>query len=780
MLHKVAKSFIMLQKIILSFILAVSLLQIVVTYAYSQIPDREGKPVGAVHVKNNRAISTETILSKVKTKVGDKFSQAAVNEDLKRLYATEYFTDVSIDVEDSEKGMTVTFLVEEKSVIGDISFKGNRAARDAKLKSLMKSKINDMLNHALLAQDIADIRNFYVQKGYPLAEVKYEIDVDKESNKATVRIDIDERSRVKVSKITITGNQFIKTKQIVKVLATKPAWLFNAGIFKDDVFQEDLEKIKAIYDDEGFLDADAVPRLDYSSDARLLSITIDIKEGKRYMVGDITTKGNLVLPEKDVRSNIKMRPGAPFSNRALRLDIMEIRQYYTRYGYMNALIDVDRTFNSKTGDIDITYTIDGKELVYVGKVEIRGNIKTKDLVIRRELRIYPGERFDGARIARSKERLYNLGFFEDVSFDTEPTESPTVQNLVVNVKEAKTGEFSFGGGYSSIDQLVGFVDVTQRNFDILNWPSLTGAGQNLSVRAELGMTRANYNISWTEPWIFGYPYAFGFDLYQSSHRKATDIGWPYDEKRTGGDLRLGKEFTDYLRGDLRYKLEQVRIGSVIENASQDLKDEEGTNNISSLLFQLTQDTRDNVFNPTRGYVLSGSIEDAGGIFYGDKDFIKGMATAVYYHAFFERFVLELKGRAGLENAYGDSDEVPIYERFFAGGPDTIRGYKVRKVGPRDPGSDEPIGGEALLIGNAEITFPIFEKILKGAVFYDVGNVWRRAEDFAVGGNYRSGVGVGLRIKTPIGPVSLDYGYPLVSNYNDKREGEFYFQMSRGF
>lgn len=756
------------------------LAQTIAAVSYSQTLEKEGRGVREVRVKDNKAISAETILSKIRTKVGDKFSQEILNDDLKRLYATEYFTNVSIDVDDHEGGVIVTFIVEEKLIIEDIEFVGNRALRAQKLKSIMKSKPNEMLNLALLAQDIAEIKSLYVKKGYPLVDVQYQLDVDKELNKAKVTISVEEKTRVKVSKITIAGNDTLQTKRIVKVLATKPAWLFNAGIFKDDVFQEDLYKIKSLYDDIGFLDAELSSKMDYSADGKLLYITIEIKEGKQFLVGDLSIVGNIVLKELDVRSKMKMQSGKPFSNRALRSDALAVRQHYYQYGYMNVLVDIEKSLNAKTGDIDIIYNIDAKELVYVGKIEIRGNTKTKDIVVRRELRIYPGERFDGDRIRRSKERLYNLGLFEDLSFDTEPTERPDVQNLVVNVKEAKTGEFSFGGGYSSIDMLVGFVEVTQRNFDIMSFPSFTGAGQNLSIKAEIGMVRNNYNLSWTEPWIFNYPLSFGFDLYRASHTKKTDIGWAYDERRTGGDLRLGKEFTDYFRGDLTYRLEEVRIGSVVENASQDLRAEEGTNWISSMLLQLTQDTRDNVFNPTKGYMLSGSIEDAGGVFFGDKDFVRGVGTASYYHTFFEKFVVELKGRAGLANAYGDSDEVPIYERFFAGGANTIRGYKERRVGPRDPGSDEPIGGEAIIIGNIEATFPIYEKMIKGAVFYDVGNVWRRAEDFAVGGNYKAGVGVGLRIKTPVGPVRLDYGFPLVKNFEDAKRGEFYFSMSRGF
>jgi outer membrane protein insertion porin family len=769
------------KKIISAVAVWASLFYLLAPGAFPQGPTDEERVVTAVKIEGNKSISGETVLSKVKTKAGDKFSQDVINEDIKRLYGTEFFTDVSVDVKDKSPGQAaVTFIVKEKPVIDDIVFKGNTAFRAQKLKSTMKSKPNEMLNLVLLTQDMSDLRSLYIKKGYPQVEIKYELDIDKETNKARVTVIINEKTRVRVEKIDIKGNKAIKTADIRKVMGTKTAWLFSTGNFNEDTFQEDMEKIKSMYDDKGYLDAVIEPELDYSQDGTELSITLDITEGKQYKIGDMTIKGNLVLPEKDVRSKISMRPGKPFSNRQLRVDVVSVRQFYYRYGYMNVAVEVDKQLNASTGDIDIIYDIDAREPVYVGKIEIRGNIRTKDVVVRRELRVYPGDRFNGDKIIRSKERIYNLGFFENVSFDTEPTDTPDVQNLVVTVKETKTGEFSFGGGYSSVDMLIGFVEITQRNFDILNWPYFTGAGQYLAIKAELGMVRNNFNISWTDPWILGWPFSFGFDAYNTSHNKSGDVGWAYDEMRTGGDLKLGKNLTDELRADLVYRLERIKISNIDDNSSQDLKDESGSNNVSSLLLDMTYDSRDNVFNPGRGWIVNGSIENAGGIILGDKNYIKGTAGVSFYYTFFERFVLELKGRAGMESAYGKSDSVPIYERFFAGGINTIRGYKERRVGPRDPGSNEPIGGDSIFLANAELTFPLYENMLKGAVFYDIGNVWQRSGDFIRGGNFKAGTGVGVRVKTPLGPVRVDWGYPLNSNYDDERTGEFYFSMSRGF
>ncbi|MBU0880858.1 MAG: outer membrane protein assembly factor BamA [Candidatus Omnitrophica bacterium] len=738
----------------------------------------EGKTITGVKVENNKAISSEIILSKIKTASGEVFNQEIINEDLKRLYATDYFTDVSVDVREEAAGVIVIFLVEEKLVVEDIDFKGNVAFRSPKLKSMLKSKPNEMMNLAVLAQDVAEIRNFYSKKGYPFTEVRYEISVDKDTGKASVTIVIDEKTRVKVAGIDIVGNKAIKTNEIKKILSTKPAWLFNPGIFKDEVLQEDMDRIRLIYDDIGYLDAETTPDLQYGPDGQTLKIVINIKENKQYMVGDIIVKGNLVLPEKEILSKITMKSGKPFSNRGLRQDSSEIKQLYYERGYMNAIQDVERNFNQSTGNIDVVFNIDGKDPVYVGMVEIRGNMKTRELVVRRELRIYPGEKFNGDKIKRSKERLYNLGYFENVAFDTEPTETPDIQNLIVTVKETKTGEFSFGGGYSSVDMLVGFVEITQRNFDIMSFPTFTGGGQNLTIKAELGMVRSDFNISWTDPWIFGMPYAFGFDAYRAAHARRNDIGWAYDETRTGGDLRLGKDFTDQIRGLLTYRLENVKISNLADDAAPELSKEVGANYISSLTFDVSYDTRDNVYVASKGFIVNGSIENAGGIFLGNKDYVKGTGMIAYYHSFFKKIVLELKARGGMVGAYGKSDEVPIYERFFAGGANTIRGYKERRIGPR--AGDQSIGGDSIVVVNAEATFPVYEKIIKGAVFYDLGNVWAKSSDFLVGGDYKSGAGIGIRVKTPIGPVKLDYGFPLVQNYDDEKGGEFYFSMSRGF
>jgi len=287
-------------------------------------------------------------------------------------------------------------------------------------------------------------------------------------------------------------------------------------------------------------------------------------------------------------------------------------------------------------------------------------------------------------------------------------------------------------------------------------------------------------VSWTDPWIFDFPVLFGFEVYREQHDRYGSSGYGYDETRTGGSLRLGKEITDELTTGLKYNLEEVKIGNIPDNATEDLLKEQGSNWISRATWNIGYDMRDNRFSPTKGYDIGLSLENAGGMLGGDKDFLKGFLHGGIYYSVITDVVLAVNGRVGLADSYGNSDEIPIYERYFAGGATTIRGYKQRGVGPRDAGTGSALGGESVVIGNAEVNFPIYKKLIKGAVFYDVGNVWEKYDGIFKQGGYKAGTGVGLRVKTPIGPVKLDYGYPLNSNYDDKKNGEFYFSVSEGF
>ena len=737
------------------------------------------KTVKTIEVVGNKSISLATILAKIKTRVGQDYLQTVVSDDLKRLYNTGYFSDVRVDRQDYEGGFKVIISVEEKPIVEEITFSRTRYINSKTLLKKIKTQMGQFLDNKSLKDDVDTIKDLYSQKGLTNIQVDVETTKDEANNKMKLHFIIEEGYQVRIKRINTEGNEIFPDKKILRVIKTRAKTLFNSGYVKEEILAEDMERIKSFYEQHGFIDAKAV----YSNQdlkKGFIQLNISIQEGKKYSVGQILISGNKIVSEQEILGVMKeIKEGGIFSRDKLSVDISNIHAFYFDKGYIFADAKESSSVDPNTGNVEIKLDIEEGELAYVRKIKIQGNTRTRDIVIRRELKIAPGEVFDGSKLRRSKERLNNLGYFEEVGYDIEDTNSPNQKDLVVEVKEAKTGTFSFGGGFSTVDKIVGFIEIEQRNFDFTNWPTFTGGGQDLQLRYETGSTRNNLELSFTEPWIFDHPVSGGFDLYRSETDREADIGYAYDEKRVGGDIRLGRQFSDYLSGSVLYKNEEVTIDNLAEGVSADLVTEQGTNRLSLVGLTLTKDSRDSTIVPTRGNVLSGGADIAGGLLGGDKDFFRLQARESHYIPFKFNSVLELRLRAGIMDAFGDSEKVPIFERFFAGGAKTIRGYEERAVGPLDLNTNDPIGGESLLLGNIEYTVPLIE-FIKLAAFFDAGNVWADSNDFA-SGEYKSGTGLGLRIKTPIGPVNLDYGYPLNDEPGQEgRSGKFYFSVSRGF
>ena len=753
------------------------------------------KIVTAVEIKGNKAISTNTIISKMKTRVGSPYQENVISDDLKRLYLLNFFSDIKIDSESYKDGLKVIITVTERPIIEKITFSGivRITMKDEKLKEQLKSREGQYLDYPTLSEDVRILKKMYEKMGYNAAIIDYKLDTSPETNKVKIDFNVSEGKRVRIKDIIIEGNKAFTQARILKLLKTKRAWFFNAGVLKEDVLKEDAGRIKSFYTRNGFIDVtvDYEVKPDVKKPYQLY-IYIRVKEGNKYLVGNVVIQGNKDVSEKAILSRLKdCVPGQVFSDEAMKADVAAIQGLYFDKGYISAQIQNTTSLNTTTSRVDILYNITENQITYVDKIKIRGNIKTRDMVVRRELRIHPGDRFDGEKLRRSKERLQNLGFFEDVSYDTEETPSPEKKDLIVDVKETKTGSFSFGGGYSTVDDLVGFVEVEQKNFDWRNWPYFTGAGQDLRLRASIGTTSSGFDLSFTEPWLFDYPISFGFDAYRKTHKRDSDVGYGYDEKVTGGDLRLGKELTEYIRTDFVYRLDSIHISNIDDGADY-LQQEAGTNMISSLTPSLTFDNRDNVFDTHKGNLVTGSMQLAGGPLGGDKSYWKFFGRASHYFSMPRNASLEIRGRIGLAQGYGNDDEsrIPIYERFFAGGAYTIRGYKERAVGPVDPSTTDPLGGNSMLVGNVEYLYPVFS-FLKVALFYDVGNVWEKLGDIGTNrnangvsnsGGFKSSVGLGFRIRTPVGPMMLDYGIPMdkASGESSKSSGRFHFSVSNSF
>jgi len=736
------------------------------------------KVVGEIEVSGNETVSSFLITSQIETKVGAPFSRIKARQDLKRIYALGMFSDVQLEIEELDGNqIKVIVVVVEKPTITELVIEGNKGLKTGKILELIASKQGETLNEELIHEDVQKIKDKYQELGYHYAEVKPQI--SQRNEKWIVAFNIKEGYRVRIKKIDFVGNKNFSAKKLKKIMKTREKKFFNKGYFKNKEFKGDLAKLISFYKNQGFLDAKIEKHeIKLGEKKKYLYITIFINEGRQYYLQDLKIEGNTIFSSDFIIKHFQMRPGMVYSEGKLREDINVIFRLYAEKGYIFARIWPDI---KKTGEAVVSVTIHIKEgeQGYIEEILIEGNTKTKDIVIRRELKVKSGEIFNGKKIERSREKLYNLGFFKTVEIDTLPGSTPYKRHLIFRVEEQKTGSFGLGAGYSSVDRAMGFVELEQRNFDLLNFPRFTGAGQDILLRAEFGTRRKDYRLSFTEPWIFGWPLSFGFDLYRRNW-----VREEYEESRTGGDIRLGKTLTDNLNVYLTYKNETVKIGSIEPEASSVIWEEEGTNVISSLRLSLVRNTLDNIFDPSRGSQIVMSSEYAGGFLQGDKDFVKYTLDTRWFFNPVSKIVLDLRFRTGLVESFGDSVSVPIYERFYAGGGQSIRGYKERKVGPKDANGD-PIGGRLLGIGNIEITFPLIQdeekkrSIIKGAAFCDSGYVWTDSGDFDLG-DLHTGVGLGVRIATPIGPVRLDYGYPLDIDPGEPKEGRIHFRMGHTF
>ncbi len=743
----------------------------------------EGERVVQLDVSGNKTVAKETVLAHVETKPGSPYQASVVSEDIRRLFGLGYFTDVRADVAPVEGGMRLTFVVKEKPTASAITVEGNRFLKGQKLLELFGISKGDMVDPRKLKEGIAQVKAEYARKGFAQADAVTRVETNERENTAQVYVLVDEGPQTRISRVLVEGNQAFPDNRLRKVMKTKRRGWWGTGVYSEQVLDEDVERLRAFYQQHGYQDVTVSHAVYRDPTGRGLVAHVTIDEGPQHHVGQIRLTGVVLFPEQEVLQRLLLTPGSVYNPERLRDDLRAIKQYYGDRGYIHAEVTPDPQWDKATGHVTLMYHVNEDERYYVNRVDIQGNLRTKDTVIRRELRIHPGEPFDGGNIRRSIDRLYNLGYFEEVEVETDPTDRPKREDLVVQVKEAKTGSFSFGGGFSSVDRLVGLVELEQRNFDLLGWPHLTGAGQDVRFRVEIGTVRRYFDLSFTEPWMLGHPFSFGVDAFNRTRLRSSTLGLGFEEERRGGGIRLGKEFTDRLRGGVSYQWFRTEISDVIEVASTDLKAEQGSSDVSVGGLSFTYDARDNRFDPSKGYYVFSSADLAGGMFLADRDFYRVEAGASGYWSHAGRFVFESRVRGGIVNEYGDTAEVPIFERFFAGGSTTIRGFRERRVGPRDPFSNDPIGGEATFVGTVEevLTLVSDEKgrpMVRASVFYDVGNVWRRVGDF--GTSFKSGTGVGARVNTPIGPLRLDVGLPISDVGDEKRKPRFHFNISRSF
>ncbi|HEY5551978.1 MAG TPA: outer membrane protein assembly factor BamA [Opitutaceae bacterium] len=732
-------------------------------------------------------VSDEVVRANMQVREGGPFDEAALDRDIRSLYRTGLFEFIEIKRE--EISPTVINLVVEvtsKYRVLSIEFDGNKHASNRRLRKEVTSKPNAALDERNIKKDAEKIFEYYQKRGYSQAEVNYTIDRDRATGFGRVTFRIREGVKVRIKKIVFAGNEHVKSRKLRKEMKETRkwwiwSWLTGKGRLKDDKFEEDLDLLRDHYRELGYLDVE-IPRSEIAFNhpsSGSLEIVIPIREGRRYKVGDITFSGNKLLPSILLARVVQQRKGAWFAPEKLDKDVESIEEFYGRGGYLETRVRLLRKPNISTGDIDIEYQVEESERFYVESINIEGNTKTKSTVILRELSLGPGQVFDSLRMKISKLRLENTRFFEDGSVNVTPevTNIPGRRNLKVALKEGRTGNLTFGAGFSSLESAVVFAEISQSNFDLFNYRSFfQGDGQKFRLRFQIGSQSSEAVLYFEEPWLFERELAFGFQLYHTTSDFNSAF---YEELRAGGEVFLRKRLFELFEGRLSYRYEIVDIRNVDPLAPDIIRSIAGETTVSKVGFTLLRDTRDKIINTTRGNRLEAIFELAGGPFGADTNYYKiELRAAQFFPVYdFQNQVISVLLRGGVIQNYGDSDNVPFYDKFFLGGPTTLRGFEFRDVSPKDP-FGEPIGGKSYGFVSIEYSFDIVSPI-RFAVFYDGGFVSRGAFDFAPG-TWNDNFGFGLRLFVAGSPLSLDFGIPLTTDRVNDKGGQFNFSFGTRF
>lgn len=729
-------------------------------------------------------VSEQVVRANMSLREGTPLDESLIDRDIRSLYRTGLFEFIEVKREElSDTAVNLVFEVTPKYRVLDVRFEGNKAYKERRLRRELKTLQNGPLDERQVKEDSEKIYEYYQKNGFNQAQVSYTIDRNRSTGFGTVTFKIREGAKVKISSIRFVGNDNIKARRLRKEMETKKwhpfSWITGGGRFKDDEFDEDLEKLRDYYREEGYLDVEIAEdkvTFDYPSASKLV-ITIRVEEGRKYRVGDITFKGNKIHPARLLGLVVRQRKGTTFVPSKLDKDVENLEDFYGRSGHLDTRVRLNRKPNLQTGDIDVEYEITESEKFQVESVNIEGNAKTKSIVILRELVLGPGDVFDSVRMKISKARLENTRFFDDVNVTPESTNIPGRRNLRVAVKEARTGNLTFGAGFSSLERAVVFAEITQSNFDLFNRKSFfQGDGQKFRLRLQLGSESSEVVLAFEEPWLFERELALGFQLFRTTSDYQSSY---YEEIRTGGQIYLRKRLFGLVEGTATYTYEIVDIDNVDASAPAVIRGLAGQTSVSKAGFALLRDTRDKIINTTRGNRVELITEVAGGPLGGDVDYYRlEFRGSQFYPVFeFQDQVLALIARGGVVQDFGDSTDVPFYDRYFLGGPQTLRGFEYREVGPKDS-FGEPLGGKSYGFFSAEYSFDIVKPI-RFAVFYDGGFVNRGAYDFSPG-NWNDNFGFGLRLFVAGAPLSLDFGIPLTGDRFNKKGSQFNFSFGTRF
>lgn len=753
-------------------VVALAALAVIVSLADAQSRDLPtgGPPPVAIKeltVEGHRRVQEAVILGRVRSTVGAPFNPSQASEDIRSIFNLGFFDDVQLKVEDFEGGVKVTFVVVERPFVRDVEFVGGSRIGATEMQEKVDLKLGSVYNPVEVQRAIDKLREAYEEEGYFEAKISPEVEKFGDGDVKVV-FTVNEGRRITIDKIVLNGTKGLKPSQIKDVMGTRERQYFVLrGTVQRQRLEEDMDRITSLYQDNGYVQM-RIERSDVAvdRDKAQVTITIDIVEGAQYKVGNLVLTGVTLLPETELRRQLGFKSGDVFSRGALRDGVRGITDLYSTIGRASVDIIPRTEQQAATRTVDITLEITEGPEVYVERINITGNTRSEDRILRRELPFVEGDLFTLQKLQRAKQRLINLGYFETVNV---LTQTGTAKNrIIVNIEVAErpTGLFSIGGGYSSADSFVGTLDISQNNF--------LGRGWQLGLRIRAGAETQQGQISFTEPWLFDRPLAAGVDLFSTMR---TFDEYQYDT--VGGNLRLSHPFAEYWRWNASYRLTRDKISDVI-STDELLREQEGTRITSAIIGSLSRDSRDNIQSPSRGGLTSFTVDFAG--LGGDSKYVKLLASTNYFKPIWYGHILSgrLEGGWGFgigEDGLTGKSELPIFERFYLGGPNTVRSFKPRRISPIDS-AGQRIGGNGYDLANVEYIIPLpYEFRLAG--FVDVGNVYGFGNDFDIT-DQRYAVGGGVRWRSPFGPIRIDYGInPDRRTVNGKKDDFGAVQFSVG-
>lgn len=737
-------------------------------------PEQTVLTILEIIVVGNSRVETAAIDVYVGLAVGEPLDEKQVDADIKEIYSMGLFDQVWVSAEDSADGIRVAYHVTERPYVTELTFEGVDKVVVEDLEAVIGVVARSIFDPQKAWEGLEQARKLYSSEGYPDADVDYELTAGPD-NTATIAYTVVEGELIRIEDIRFEGVRAFKTRKLRKLMTTRKAWFLSwitgAGLLNEDELATDVERIGAFYYDEGYIQVRVdEPLVEREGDG--LVVILRVEEGPRFEIGSVRFEGDMFLGEEVLLRVAGLHEGEVFKASELRQSVFDLTEAYGNLGYAFANI-TPQTRSSRTEPrVDIVFRFESGPVVSVRRIEIRGNTKTREHVVRRELEIQEGQKFSGTGLTDSKDAVRRTGFFDTVDLSTSRTEKEDEVDLLVEVKEGRTGSFSAGAGFSSADSLLFNARIAERN--------LFGRGQSLVLNTDVGSIRQNFQFSFTEPWFGGYPLSLGFDIFdwQVQFDRFTRGGTGLSLRASYPLRNLGISSPAWLsleriRAGIEYRLEEAEIDGVRRAAPASVKAEEGKRLTSSIKPTLVRNTVDHPFNPTRGsrQVLSAEFAGLG----GNSEFVKLELSGRWFRPVWEtkagtKLVYSIGARLafGVGDSGASGEELPLFERYFPGGIGSVRGFDDRSLGPTEEFREddglryvsESVGGSQQLILNNELIFPIFpEAGLNAVAFFDAGNAFTVADGIDLG-KLRYAVGWGIRWLSPMGPLRIEVGYPL--------------------